>query len=74
MNPVDAHVLCQRVVVHIGGNDDRTVHINRPVAAAASGISEHMISQLEVSVVIDHTFGVADFHFQSGQGHERFKR
>ena len=74
MDTVDAHLLSQRVVIHVGGNDDRTMHVDRTVTAAAGGIAEYMVAQLKMTVVVDHAFGITHFHFQRGQRHEGLKR
>ena len=66
MDAVDAHVLSERVVIHVGGDNDRTMHIDRTVTAAAGGIAEHMVAQLEMTVVVNHAFGITHFHFQRG--------
>ena len=74
MDSVNAHVLGQRVVIHVRRNNDRPMHVDRTISAAPGGVSEHVVSELEMTVVVNHAFGITNFHFQRRQGHERLER
>lgn len=50
------------------------MHVDRTISAAPGGVSEHVVSELEMTVVVNHAFGITNFHFQRRQGHERLER
>ena len=40
------------------------MHVDRTISAAPGGVSEHVVSELEMTVVVNHAFGITNFHFE----------